>query len=330
MNIAILEQLLPITSEEQDILNGKNKINQNLYMSDSANMVSAKKLVSTGNPIAMRKHTRFVHFPSHRHDYIEMVYMCQGTTTHIINEKEIILNAGETLILNQHSYQEILPASQNDVALNFIILPEFLNKTLEVIDNSNSLLKSFIVDCIANRKNGEGYLHLKTSRILPIQNLFENLIYNFLFKKTEFEKINHITISLLFLQFISNFEKLTVESDKQSITVRLLKYIEENYQNANLSDFAKLSHYDFYWLSKEIKRKTGKTYTQLLQEKRLSQAALLLTNTNVKISDIALAVGYNNMSYFHKIFEARFKLSPKRYRINNSKAQTKKTKNINA
>ena len=79
---------------------------------------------------------------------------------------------------------------------------------------------------------------------------------------------------------------------------------------------AKLLHYDFYWLSHEIKNQTGKTYTELLQDKRLSQAAYLLKNTKIGVDDISKAVGYENKSYFHRIFAKQFEMSPKKYRDN--------------
>jgi AraC-like DNA-binding protein len=90
--------------------------------------------------------------------------------------------------------------------------------------------------------------------------------------------------------------------------------IEENYKDGSLSEAARLLHYDFYWLSHEIKDRTGKTYTEHLQEKRLSQAAFLLKNTTLSVEDVAIAVGYENKSYFHRIFTARFETTPKKYR----------------
>ena len=62
-------------------------------------------------------------------------------------------------------------------------------------------------------------------------------------------------------------------------------------------------------------RKTGKTYTQLIQEKRLAQAAFLLRNTDRNVSDIAVAVGYENISYFHRIFADSYGKSPRHYRV---------------
>ena len=45
--------------------------------------------------------------------------MCQGTTTHILNGSKVILEAGDLLFLNQNAEQEILPAGEQDIAVNF-------------------------------------------------------------------------------------------------------------------------------------------------------------------------------------------------------------------
>ena len=82
-----------------------------------------------------------------------------------------------------------------------------------------------------------------------------------------------------------------------------------------MSELAGQLHYDLYTLSREIKRKTGKNFTQLVQEKRLAQAAFLLKNTDRNVDDIAHAVGYENMGYFHRIFKEAFGASPRNYRL---------------
>ena len=71
---------------------------------------------------------------------------------------------------------------------------------------------------------------------------------------------------------------------------------------------------DLYWLSREIKKRIGKTYKELLQTKRMSQAAYLLTNTRIPVSDIIEKVGYDNYSYFYRRFKERYGVSPGEYR----------------
>lgn len=313
MRDEILRYLSAITDEEKEILDGKN-VNRDIYMESGKNIINAKKLLKSGNLITIRPHTRFVHFPKHTHDYVEMVYMCKGQTSHIINGKRVLLSEGETLILSQHTEQEILPAGESDIAVNFIILPQFFDKALEMLDEGEMLLRRFIIDCIAGRENEGGYLHFKTGSILTVENLVENLVYTLIYDTQNKRKTNEITMGLLLLQIINHSDKLSFGGEEQSVIARTLKYIEENYRDGSLSEVAELLHYDLYWLSREIKRKTGKTYTELLQEKRLLQAAYLLKNTGIRVLEIAESVGYNNISYFHKIFAARFGMSPKKYR----------------
>lgn len=88
MDKGILEQLSQIREEEQNILEGSNHIDRDLYMSGSGNIIHAKKLLAAGKLITLRPHTRFIHFPEHTHDYVEVVYMCTGKSTHIVNETE--------------------------------------------------------------------------------------------------------------------------------------------------------------------------------------------------------------------------------------------------
>ena len=81
------------------------------------------------------------------------------------------------------------------------------------------------------------------------------------------------------------------------------KYIDEHYQNASLYELAEKLHQPHYALSKQIKNATNLTFKDLLQEKRLTQAKQLLIGTNIAITEIAELVGYDNISYFYRIFK---------------------------
>ncbi len=85
MELELLKYLEPITEEEQKYLDGKNIVEKHLYTSEKQFVIDSKKLLHKGRLIEIRPHTRFVHFPRHRHNYVEMVYMCKGQTQHIIN-----------------------------------------------------------------------------------------------------------------------------------------------------------------------------------------------------------------------------------------------------
>ena len=85
MHRELLRELSVITEEEQRILDGRTEIDQQIYTAKNDMVIDSNKLLQRGKLIQVRPHTRFVHFPKHTHNYIEVIYMCQGSTTHILN-----------------------------------------------------------------------------------------------------------------------------------------------------------------------------------------------------------------------------------------------------
>lgn len=312
----IIEELKKITQEELEILEGRPDVDAALYSQNASMVVDSRKLLKQGQLIELRPHTRFIRFPAHTHNYIEVVYMCAGTTTHIINRTTVELKTGELLFLSREAVQEILPASEHDIAVNFIILPEFFDRSLDMIGAENNLIRTFLTDCLKNDAGQVSYLHFRVANVLPIQNLMENLIWMLLHRQPNKRSMNQTTMGLLFLHLLNEMDKLAIGHGHpdEELTFAVLGYIEEHYKNGSLSALADTLHYDLYALSRLIKNATGKTYTALLQEKRLSQAAWLLTHTALSVDDVGLDVGYSNFSYFYKIFRRRFGCSPREYR----------------
>lgn len=319
MNRDIIEQLSVITSEEKDLLQGRGEIDRSLYTEDSRLIVDSKKMLEHGKLIRVRPHTRFVHFPSHSHNYVEVIYMCQGETTHIIDGTKVTLKEGELLFLNQNAVQEILPAGERDIAVNFIILPEFFDTAFQMMGEEENLLRDFVVGCLRSDTQYARFLHFQVSGILPVQNLIENMVWTLLNNQPNKHSINQITMGLLFLQLIHYTDKIRTGKDsyEQELVLKVLSYIEEYYKNGELTELAADLGYDIYWLSRAIKRLTGRNYKELLQIKRLNQAGFLLMNTRIPVSEISVAVGYDNTSYFHRIFKERYGMSPKEYRKKN-------------
>lgn len=318
MNAYLDSLLRPITSEEQAILDGSGAIDTTIYSKNNSSVVDSSILLSEGKLIDMRTHTRFAHFPKHSHNYVEMVYMVSGMTRHLINKNEVILRQGEILLMNQHAVQEIFPARENDIAVNFMILPEFFDSTLIMLGTENSYLKDFLIDSLKSSTGHIDYLHFQVADILPIQNLIENLIFMLLNEEPNSRQLHQTTVGLLFLHLMRYTNQLTVGGDRleDEIMLKVLGHIEDHYRDGELSDLCDELDQDLYSLSRIIKRKTNRTYTDLLQEKRLSQAAYLLSTTTLPVTDISLGVGYNNFSYFYKLFKEKYKLTPKDYRKN--------------
>ncbi len=317
MNTELLTYLESITTEEQAILDGQLNIRRDLYTSKKDFIIDSQKLLEKGRLIELRPHTRFAHFPRHRHDYVEMVYMCSGSTTHIINDSDrITLQEGDLLFLNQNATQEILPAGLHDIAVNFIILPEFFDRSLSMIEEEN-ILRDFLISTLAKDSSPAAYLHFQAKDILPVQNLLENMIWTLIHKKSGTNTINQTTMGLLFMNlstFAESINQNAAGQYEQNMVFSVLKYIETHYKNASLTDICTEYSLPPYYISRLLKKFTGSNFKNLLQQRRLQQAAYLLSQTTLSVEAVMDAIGYENSSYFYRKFREKYGCSPAEFR----------------
>ena len=316
MHEELLRELSVITEEERRILDGHTDIEPERYTRKKELVVDCDKLIQKGKLIQVRAHTRFVHFPKHRHNYVEVIYMCRGTTTHVVDGDKVVLEAGDLLFLNQNAVQEIEPAGKDDIAINFIVVPEFFNMAFSMMGAENNAFKEFLVGTLCSGNGRTSYLYFHVSDVLPIQNLVENMVWTIFYDMGNKRSSNQITMGLLLLHLMNHMDKMETGSGRfdTELTGTVLAYVEGHYRDGSLSELAKMMGYDVYWLSREIKKCTGKTYKELLQERRMNQACYLLTNSKLAVSDIIESVGNDNTSYFYRKFRERYGMSPKEYR----------------
>lgn len=251
--------------------------------------------------------------PAHTRDYAELVCQCEGRGNYRINDRNVVLTEGELLLLGQNTLLEIPEQDPEFLAVRFFIKPELLGDTLRFLGSEETPLREFVLRCLG-QETPYGHLHFRVGGVKQVENLVENLILYFLDGSSSRRAIPMFTVGVLFANLLDQTDRLTMGIREQQSVLQVLQYIETNYAKANLNQAARGLHCDVSWLSREIRRRTGRTFTELVQERRLNQAAWLLKNTRQKVSDIALSVGYENISYFHRIFAKRFGLSPKKYR----------------
>ena len=315
MDEALFKQLSRITEEEQNILNG-GKLDMSVYSDNMPSVVESEKLLTEGKLFTIRPGTRFVPFPKHSHNYIEMIYMCSGAQRHMIgDETEIILKKGEILLLNQFASHQIDAAGLHDIAINLIILPRFFDTAIEMIGPDNKI-SQFLFSGLTG-KGQISFMHFNVSDVLPVQNLIENLIWSVVNKQPNRRNINQVTMGLLFLQLLGCTEHLITGEAKtvaDTVVMSAMTEIEQNYAAASLSRVADRCHVSSAYVSGMVKSATGKTFKEHLMEKRLSKASALLRTTTLSIGDIIVMVGYENTSYFYRIFTEKFGMSPKKYR----------------
>lgn len=313
----ILEQLVCFTEEEINSLNGIQTIDKSIFYNENSNIIDYHHLLNDNQMFSVRKHARFTQYPSHRHNYVELMYVYSGTMTHHINSQDITIETGQLLLLNQNIEHSIDYCHENDIIFNFIIRPEFLRFLSTMIEDENVLSK-FIFDTLYSYDNDDEFLVFKVQENQKVTSYIESIIINIY----EPQLYNHIELKLLvglllteLMNHPEHIESYTGNTYEKVLSSTILKYIAIHYHDGTLIDLSKNIHQPDYKICKIIKKQTGKTFTQLMQEKKLKTATELLVTTRLPLSEIIQEVGYENISYFYRIFKKYFHMTPQEYRL---------------
>lgn len=107
-----------------------------------------------------------------------------------------------------------------------------------------------------------------------------------------------------------NISSQNKESIKRAIT-----YISEHFNTPlTLEEVAEHVHLHPAYFSTLFKNTTGTSFKNYLNKIRIEESKLLLSNTDYSIIDIAIAVGFEDQSYFSKVFKKYTGTTPKQFR----------------
>lgn len=317
MKSEILNRLSYISDEEKRILEGEQKINKKLYSAFTKEfIINHHRLMQEGEQIALRRHTRFTDFPTHGHNYVEMTYVCAGEVTHVIKHREVKMHAGDVLLLNRHTQHNVRKTGVDDIAVNVLLATDCFHSFAPVLPPS-SPLSSFIAENI--RSNGEPeYMLFSTEGVPPLENLFENLCYAMVGNDILSPDILKSTVALILRHFAEMPDCMIAaarhRSDAELLQARIEEYLRSNFRTAALTELADKLGLSVPYLSKRVRELCGTTFSRLLQEERFNEALRLLETTDLPVGDIIIAVGYENTSFFHNQFRARYACSPFKWR----------------
>ena len=124
-----------------------------------------------------------------------------------------------------------------------------------------------------------------------------------------------------FMSFVLDMQsKLSSAEDVDQTTAKIneaITYINENYaRDLNMAVVSNHISMNYSLFSAEFKNITGTNFVTYVKELRMGEAKRLLSETDMKVNEISVKVGYDNEKHFMKSFKAYVGVSPSEYRKN--------------
>lgn len=256
-------------------------------------------------------------FPLHYHEEYELNLILNakhakrivGNHIHIIDDLELVFvgpNLSHAWFTHECKSQEII-----EVTIQFH--KDFLDETML---RRNQL--SFIRNLFERSKKGIAFSRETIKRIKPRilelsqKNGFDSVLELLSILHDLSISRNMLTLSdAAFSNQQANYNSRRIE--------KVFEYLNLNYSKPlTLAEAARITNMPEVSFSRFIKKRTGKTFIDSLNEIRLGHASRMLIDTTTTISEIAYSCGFNNISNFNRVFKKKKNTTPKEFRDNYS------------
>lgn len=258
----------------------------------------------------------------HLHDFFEITYVIKGSCTFLFEGETASLGMGDVCITSPMAAHS-LPLKPGCMALAIVVRKSTFNVLFGNLLIGQDLLNLFFRNSLYERQRAN-YILLRTGEDSELFQTTQMLACEC--NRTDGYS-NSCSVSLLELflaralraaQAAIKLYRFENYSERDFNFALVLQYIQQNYRTVTLTSLADTFHFSEAHLSKLIRRKMGRSFTEVLRSVKMRYALDYLKNSSMKVSEISDAVGYDSVDHFSRTFRRTYGASPRQYRQTHS------------
>jgi AraC-like DNA-binding protein len=256
-----------------------------------------------------------IHEPFHRQDFFFINYAYKNSYQ-ALSEKYnnlIVIGEDECYIGQPYSGYALRADSKVDVTIIGVLIRKdsFFREYLPTVYRDSDLFKFFINP--QKNKFSDEYIHLPVAREHAIRMILEMMVVEYADRKEDTQRILKSMLQTLLLEIARRYRIEKAGTSPRSVTEQILDYMGDHSDVVTLKDIAAHFHYHPNYISALLHRETGRKFSEILLEKRMERAVLLMKNTPLSIEEIAAMLGYSNHSNFYKAFKEYYGVTPREF-----------------
>ena len=257
----------------------------------------------------------------HRHDYYEIIYVCDGHRDMQVENQTLRLNQHDICIFDTMCAHLDKRTSSEGTAFYCCLTKNMVDSYFITHLKAKRTRDFFITKGTA--KNDVSYLKLhadnNASRNIEkaLSNIFTEMEsalpgYDRICQANTLRALNEIQADA-----DANIYTFSKRLNGSKLFQAVAKYINSNISDISIEKLCAQFHYQEDYYSRLIKKNTGLTYAQYVRALKIDKAKNLLVNTDMTTNEILMYLGYQCHSYFYKAFREETGLTPSQYRRKN-------------
>lgn len=257
-----------------------------------------------------------IHEPFHRQDFFFINYAYKNSYN-ALSEKYnnlITINEDECYIGQPFSGYALRKDkdSENVIIIGVLIRKDsFFREYLPTVYTDSDLFRFFINP--QTDKFSDEFIHLPVTKDHAIRSLLEMMVMEYADRKEDTQRILKSMLQTLLLEIARRYRIEKTGTAPKSVSEQILDYMGDHSDVVTLKDIAIHFNYHPNYISALLHRETGRKFTEILLEKRMGRAVLLMRNTTLSIEEISAMLGYSNHSNFYKAFKEYYGVTPREY-----------------
>ena len=267
--------------------------------------------------VEVMMHPRFVPGFLHSHDFFELIYVLSGTLEHFTGQECQKLAPGDICIVAPHVTHGIGTCKKDTLAINVVLRASTFAETFFNILQEDTMLTAFFTRALFNTDTDSGMLHFRTENDAEIRQIMLTMLYEFRQNSLYADKmLNSLMTScfIILLRSHADSAKTSISADRRTNLVPILHYLQNNSDSLTLHKLAQHFSYSDRQMTRLLLQSTGKNFTQLIQHLRLTKARNLLAHSTLPVQEIINRCGYSNPTYFYRLFNQQFQMTPAEFR----------------
>ena len=273
--------------------------------------------------LAIVRNSRFNAVPEHVHDYVEIGYVYRGQVPQTVAGERIELARNEVLLLDAACPHAVAALGEGDIMLSVTVSRGFLRRSLDASLSRESAVSRFLFNALNSETDHRGHVRFRCGESRRVRRYMQEMLCEQLDPSPNSPQIVLRLFQLLLAELMACYERELVRgadaavaggtARPASLVAGMLAYIDRSYRDCTLEGMAGAFGLSPNYATALLKRHAGKTFRQLVQERRLARAAELLRG-GATAEAAAHAVGYENMSFFYRKFRETYGCTPAAYR----------------
>lgn len=246
----------------------------------------------------------------HLHSEYEIYYLTEGERYYFIENQTYHVRKGGLVLVNRNQIHRTSQAGTGSHERILIVMSR------EVMEPFLAVTGEFALEPFFREHWGVVQLDREGQQLA--EEILAEIAGEFQKKETGYR---HVILSLLSCLLIRIARPMAKPAASLSAVPKHRKvdeaasYISAHYdQPLSLEALARHFFMNKCYLSRIFKEATGCTIVEYLNMCRVKQARQLLTTTDMKITEVAAAVGYENITYFERVFKSCTLTTPLKYR----------------